>query len=417
MYIGLFAPYFDATGYPGRRLPVWVAQALQRAGHHVNFHFANSAPNSPDLGFEVTRWPRPEKFGRRSVEFHSSIWARRLFEKSHFDATLSFSSFVPGRVMVLMHGRYEDELFPCRPGVPSVEGLPQRLLHRARHDEPTAALQRLESEALGHKLTQTIIAPSTNLYETVMDDLVPRLPQLRKVDFLPPTVEAITQSDAGDQYQVARQRWRARLKIQPQDLAVLIPVEHEEADRPQWLVQALALCPPEMQQRLMLIFAGKVSYKVQKFAQELGLRQRVRFVGQTSQWEALAALADAACWATRRPGWPGAMLWLAQRGLPLIVPGQVRSSCLACTTGDASEAIWPRIYPVNPAKKPQAWADALVAICDDQKSQLPVTPNYPQSIDFISFTDFIGMVESALTGQAGKRDTSRSNVAPSKQVP
>lgn len=118
-----------------------------------------------------------------------------------------------------------------------------------------------------------------------------------------------------------REELRHKLRLNPDDIAIIFVGRFEWAKHPELLVEAFAKALPEVDHlKLILVGDGPLLAKCQQMAEELGISSRTDFLGKRLDVDEILPAGDIFTLSSRYEGLPLSMLEAMAAGLPVVVP-------------------------------------------------------------------------------------------------
>jgi glycosyltransferase involved in cell wall biosynthesis len=163
-------------------------------------------------------------------------------------------------------------------------------------------------------------------------------------------LEPFANSDPG-----AGRRLRRRLGIGEDDIVLsfvgrVVPIKRLDV-----LLRALALAGDATPLRLLMVGDGEIRPRLQALSRELGIEDRIRFLGYRRDLTTIAAAADIAVLTSANEGTPVSLIEAAAAGLPAV----------ATRVGGVGEVVTPDTGVLVSPDDPEAVATALLRLASD----------------------------------------------------
>lgn len=284
MRIALAIEFLNPAGGGAERNCVELSRHLARRGHGVTILCGDAIPGSelaaPQVDVE-TGPGRPHN-ALRLVQF--SNWVDRRLNEGGFDASLCFHTTAAADVLMPLGGTVRQT--QARNVAMRSTGAERWFKFAAQMVAPKqVALRKLEQRTLAHGRVKAIAAISGYVRRQFEDAGVPP----EKIRLIPNAVDLTPPTEA------QRRQWRTKVRrafdIDAETTVFLFAAYNPRLKGVGPLLAALQQVA-ESGVDAVLLLAGGVGYHQQRSAAKMGVRPRVRFVGQTQQMPALFAAAD-----------------------------------------------------------------------------------------------------------------------------
>lgn len=286
MRIGIVIESYLPEAGGNERSTDQIARRLIARGHHVTI-ITNRADDDPDfLPGGAVRIADLPKTSRVWGLLRFRRWAMHQLNRGEFDATLSMTTAVPADVVQPRGGTYRETL--ARNVAMRAPGLPRAAKRVGIALNPKQiALLWAERQTLASWRLKRLAAISPYVCDQLFYGYT--IPP-RRVELIP-NASAVTPMDES-QRREARHALRSRIGLGEDDVVFLFAAMNPALKGLEPLLQALsrltAARPP-----VRLLVAGTLHYAFQHRAEQLGVRDMIRWLGPTSQMATLFAAADA----------------------------------------------------------------------------------------------------------------------------
>ena len=287
MNLALILEVFNTLGSSTDRTLAQIVKQLRHRGHRVELFVARAVRHDDRDGDGVTEFPET-RLKKRVRQLRFALWARQRLQHHQFDASLSFTTLVPGTVMQ-PHG-----------------GIIREMLARQAAFERTSTARTLKRGLFflspkHHILLtlerRTIQDGMIKRYVAVSQYVADQLQQHYQVslDRIEIVYSAAEMPDISDEQ---RCQWRQCMRrgfAMPDDAIVFL---YAARDSRLGGVESLLEAGRHLAERgtnFILLLAGDHRYGAQRLACRLGIRDKVRFVGTTTHMPELYCAADVTC--------------------------------------------------------------------------------------------------------------------------
>ena len=284
MKLALVIERFDPAGGGAERSTAQIAGELRSRGHDVTIITAIRDENQPPVPFDVRVLLQGRRLGARAM----ARFARRArveLATGGFDAGLSVTTAVPATLIQPRSGTVRETLNRNIALRDSEFGRLKKKIAIALSAKQRTLL-RLEAAALRDPSVRRILAVSRYVSRQ-LQDLYGVDPA--KIEILPNAAEMPTV----DEHQ--RLRWRRQVRAAfgvPEGHVVYLFAAHNPRLKGLDPLLHAAKLVLERGQPLTLLLAGRIGYAAQHRAADLGLRDCVRFIGDTAGMAQLYCAAD-----------------------------------------------------------------------------------------------------------------------------
>lgn len=287
MNLALLVEVCNARGGGTARSVVHIARELTARGHQVQLFVARAIDHG-DLDGLVIRECEAASLKSPLGLARFSRWSRQVLGNHPCDVSVSFTTLAPAMVVQPSSGTVREAF--KRRAVLERSSYVQRLKCRLLALGPKGRLLlAAERRTFRDPLIQRFVAASSYVV-----DQLRRHYQIRpdRIDLNHAAVKIPAVSDP------LRDQWRRRVRggfNVPDDAVVYLFAAHDA--RFTGIEPLLRACQRLSERNLhfTLLLAGENSYGAQRLAEELRIREKVRFIGTTNQMIQLYCAADVTC--------------------------------------------------------------------------------------------------------------------------
>jgi len=257
-----------------------LAQELSRRGHEVVFI---DAALRPGHGGSDAKHAAPVRSRFRGLRGFAR-WAGQKVADGRFDASLSLTTAVPATLVLPWDGTHAERARRTAAAAGALRRFPTALTQRVRPASLSALC--LERRTLREEGVRRYLATSAYLRRQLVEG--GHLPAER-VAVIAATASA--EEEIGDERQRLRAVLRERLGLTPGQVVYLFRSLTPRLDGLGSVLAALRRVVDSGVDGVLLL-AGRTQWRHERALISLGMRPRVRFLGQTSRMPAVYAAAD-----------------------------------------------------------------------------------------------------------------------------
>ncbi|MCC5828425.1 MAG: glycosyltransferase, partial [Phycisphaeraceae bacterium] len=356
MRIGFFAHHVAAEGGSSAALLGRLAAELAEQGHSVSLYLEvwPGGMRFPP-GVEIEPWPRP---GRRMMvrrrRMAAAVWAGRRMAGARLDRAVSCSPLLAQPDMLLLAPPELMVVDQFRAGRGPLMG--QRLLGLLERLNPEFAdLLAMEDWAL---------SASTIRRSMIVGELLARWWSSRRPDIAMTWMHAPLPVLADIAARSPDSALRRHLGLSRESAVYLLVTRNARLDPPAGVIRAFAGALAETRRAdrapATLLIHGQARYALQRLAESLGIRDRIKLLGTDTHLGSLLASVDAVLHPTWLDAWAGEARQAKLFGLPILVT----------PFSAAADMNNPERMPRHPHDLPR-WQTAIASMSGDHATPEP----------------------------------------------
>ena len=390
MQIAIAIENFDPEAGGNERSTAQIAAALAERGHAVTILAGASPERVRPEGIEVRRMAQ-RKSSSVARLLRYARWARQQLDAGGFEVSLSVTMAVAADVVQPRGGTVRETLARNVALRTSPAGRFSKRVALAL-DPKQRVLLALEKRTLADPRVKRIVAVSRYVVEQLaihyhIDE--------QRVELIPnasvmPVIDEPT-----------REQWREQVRrgfgIADDEVVFLFAAQNPRLKGFGTLIPALRRVV-ERGLKPVVLLAGKYGYGHQAWVAEVGVRERVRFIGPTRSMPKLYAAADVTVLPTYYDPSSKVVIESLMMGVPAISSGR----------NGASDFIHPEVGPprgrvIDDPADVAGLAEAMAALCDPAARQACTDAIAPDLADELSMARHVDRLEGLLEAVVRER--------------